>query len=190
MPIDWEKPGPASLALGQSLRQWRVVRRYKQSRVAELLQVSQATVSRWENGRLVPTDREGRAIEALIAARLETAADRQLSRLVQTSALPLHLICDFTHRLLACSPVRARQFRVDVHSVVGTSLWPCATEGIVAAETRLETAGWYERAGMVVEGETEARTGPVIDIAPARFRWTRLLLSDGSFVRLVETVGA
>ena len=190
MPNDAKNPGAGSLALGQSLRQWRVVRRYKQSHVADLLRVSQATVSRWENGRLAPTDGERRAIAALIAARLDTGADRQLVRLVQTSALALHLICDFTHRLLACSPVRARQFNIDVHGVVGTSLWPCATEDIMAAEARLETAGWYERAGMVVEAETNARTGPVIDIARSRFRWTRLRLSDGSFARLVETVGA
>ena len=40
--------------LGAALRRWRVLRRIKQQHAGELLGVSQASVSRWENGRQLP----------------------------------------------------------------------------------------------------------------------------------------
>ncbi len=180
--------GGGAAFLGRSLRRWRAIRRCKQTHAAELLNVSQATVSRWENGSRTPDPDERAAITRLLAARLDAPADRQLARLVERSTLPLHLVCDLTHALLACSAPRARQFHRDVGEVIGTSLWPCASEEIVRAEARLPAIGWYDAPGLVVEAETGARPGPVIDIAASRFRWTRLQLSDGSFARLVETV--
>ena len=181
--------GDNAAFLGRSLRRWRAIRRCKQTHAAELLNVSQATVSRWENGSQTPDRNERAAISRLLAARLDAPADRQLARLVERSTLPLHLVCDLTHDLLACSAPRARQFHPDVSEVIGTSLWPCASDEIVRAEARLPEIGWYDEPGMVVEAETGAQPGPVIDIAASRFRWTRMQLSDGGFVRLVETVG-
>lgn len=91
-------------ALGRSLRTWRALRRVKQLHAAELLGVSQATLSRWENGQSTPAPDESERLRMLMAARLDSAADRVFARLVGQSAVPVHLICDLTHRLLAESP--------------------------------------------------------------------------------------
>lgn len=174
--------------LGRCLKQWRAVQRCKQSHVAEKLGVSQGTVSRWENGVQTPNSDERSKLLSLLSARLSSAADRQLARLVRTSALPVHLICDLTHGLLACSPGRARQFRVDLPDLIGVSLWPAATPDIERAEAQLSGLGWYDGVGLVHEGHTRARAGPLVTIREGRFRWTRFRLSDGTFARLVETL--
>ncbi len=180
---------PPTAGLGPCLRQWRALRRCKQSHLAELLGVSQATVSRWESGVLHPTGAERDRLTVLLQARLDTAADRQLARLVVTSSLPVHLICDLTHRLLACSAARARQLRKAVADLLGVSLWPAATPEIAAAEEALLALGWFEGRLFCHESETRAQAGGLVDIRASRFRWTRLRLSDGGFVRLVETIG-
>ena len=179
---------PPTDGLGPSLRQWRAVRRCKQSHLAELLGVSQATVSRWESGVLVPGRTERDRLLDLLQARLTTGADRQLARLVVTSSLPVHLVCDLTHRLLACSAVRARQLRKGVAELLGVSLWPAATPEIAAAESALPALGWFEGRQFCHEADTRAQTGALADIRAGRFRWTRFRLADGAFVRLVETI--
>ncbi|HWU01086.1 MAG TPA: helix-turn-helix transcriptional regulator, partial [Terriglobales bacterium] len=55
--------------LGRSLRVWRTLRRVKQMQAADLLRVSQATISRWENGQLAPNEAEQAAIRRVLAAR-------------------------------------------------------------------------------------------------------------------------
>src|SRR5207344_2186269 len=87
--------------LGRSLYRWRALRRIKQQHAAELLGVSQATISRWENGQLPPDEHEQLRLRTLMQARLDSAADRELARLVNHSSAAVHLVCDLTHRLLA-----------------------------------------------------------------------------------------
>lgn len=98
-----EIDGDRVASIGRTLRQWRAIRRHKQTYVAELLKVSQATVSRWENGYVLPDSDERKAIEQLLATRLDNQGDRQLARLIESSTLSLHLVCDLTHRFLVCS---------------------------------------------------------------------------------------
>jgi transcriptional regulator with XRE-family HTH domain len=177
-------------ALGRSLRTWRALRRIKQAHAAELLGVSQATVSRWENGQTPPAPDEAERLRALMAATLDSAADRVLARLVLQSAAPVHLICDLTHRLLAASPAREAQFKVPTSRLMGTSLWRYASADIVAAEARLAAHGWFEPAPPAIEFHTGARESAELAILACDMRWVRFQLSDGSFVRLVETVAA
>ena len=179
---------PPTAGLGPCLRQWRAVRRCKQSHAAELLGVSQATVSRWESGLLTPSGAERDRLTDLLQARLGTAADRQLARLVVTSSLPVHLICDLTHRLLACSAARARQLRKGVADLLGVSLWPAATPEIAAAEAALPALGWFDGGRFCHEADTRAQAGDLVDIRAGRFRWTRFRSADGAFVRLVESI--
>lgn len=174
--------------LGRSLRSWRALRRVKQSHAAELLGVTQATVSRWENGQLAPDPDGQQAIRLLLQARLDSAADFELARMVRSSAAAVHLVCDLTHRLLALSAARERFCRVPAAELIGTSLWPCASPGIIAAEARLGELGWFEPAAPAVELQTGANDGALIQIQDSRLRWVRFQLSDGSFVRLAETL--
>lgn len=175
-------------ALGRSLRAWRTLRRVKQLHAAELLGVSQATVSRWESGQGSLSSDEAERLRTLLAARLDSAADRVLARLVCQSTAPTHLICDLTHRLLAVSPARELQFRVPTSQLMGRSLWRYASEDIVAAEARLAEQGWFGPAPPAIEFHTRARDSADIHILAGAMRWVRFQLSDGSSVRLVETI--
>jgi transcriptional regulator with XRE-family HTH domain len=174
--------------LGAALRRWRLLRRIKQQHAGELLGVSQATLSRWENGRQAPDADEEAALRQLMHARLDSAAERELARLVEQSARPVHLVCDLTHRLLALSPARERQCRVPRTQLIGRSLWRYASPEIVAAEARLAALDWFGPAPPALEIVTGANDQTEVEIEPSRLRWVRFLLSDGSAARLVETL--
>lgn len=92
-------------ALGRSLRTWRALQRIKQLHAAQLLGVSQATVSRRENGQSPPAPDEAERLRTLMAARLGSDAlailacnmrwvrfqlsDGSFVRLVETVAAPV-----------------------------------------------------------------------------------------------------
>jgi transcriptional regulator with XRE-family HTH domain len=179
----------ASMALGQALRRWRLLHRMKQAHAAELFGVAQSTISRWESGLQEMEVRERAKVEALVSARIDTSADRVLATLVSESPRNLHLICDFTHRLLACSPARAREFSVPISDLIGESLRRFSTTRITAEELSLVERGWYERPSPVpVEFDTGENDSEIVPIRQSRCRWTRVLLSDGTPARLVETL--
>jgi transcriptional regulator with XRE-family HTH domain len=175
-------------ALGRSLRTWRTLRRVKQLHAAQLLGVSQATISRWESGQSPPSADEAERLRTLMAARLDSAADHVLARLIRQSTAPVHLICDLTHRLLCASPAREAQFKVPTSQLLGTSLWRYASEDIVDAEGRLADCGWFGPTPPAIEFHTRARVSDELTILACEMRWVRFQLSDGSFARLVESI--
>ncbi|NRF70103.1 helix-turn-helix transcriptional regulator [Aquincola sp. S2] len=175
--------------LGAALRRWRALRRIKQDHAGALLGVSQATVSRWENGRQAPDPDEQTRLRTLMQARLDSAADRELARLVEHSQRPVHLVCDLTHRLLALSPARQRQCRLPRAELLGRSLWRYASAEIIEAESRLAALDWFGPAAPALEIRTGANDDrAAVSIEPSRCRWVRFQLADGSFARLVETL--
>ena len=179
-------PGPA---LGAALRRWRVLHSVKQVHEAELFCVTQSTISRWEMGQQAMEPREQAKVEAVVSGRLDAAADRVLAELVSESPRVVHLMCDLTHRLLACSQGRISEFGVPESELVGCSLWPFATAELVAEERRLADHGWYDRpAPPPLEIDTSENLSQIVPIWRSRCRWTRLLLSDGTPARLVETL--
>lgn len=172
--------------LGAALTLARRLRGMKQAHMAELLGVTQPTVSRIERGELVPADRLHRRLLELLSARLDPARDAALRRLVEGAALPVHLICDVTHRLLAASKAREREWRRSAADLTGVSLWPFASEEVQTTEAMLPTVGWGERDGAhALAFATGANTSPDLRIAPGVLAWERMLLSDGSPARLV-----
>jgi hypothetical protein len=112
-----------------------------------------------------------------------------LAGLVTDASRPVHLICDISHRLLACSEARAREFGIGADVLFGTSLLRFASDELVAADQRLVDEGWHDQAVpaplMMDTGRNRSRLVP---IWPGRCRWTRFILSDGRAVRLVETL--
>ncbi|MGC7406841.1 helix-turn-helix domain-containing protein [Pandoraea pneumonica] len=179
---------PALATPGATLRRWRVLRRIKQAHAAEWLGVSQSTISRWEAGTLSVTSDALVRIEALFAAQHDSAADDVLKRLVTHDSRAVHLVCDHTHRLLACSASRAAEFSSPLSMLMGVSLWPYATEAIVAREASLRDAGWYEQRAPSMEFDTGSNDSAEVPIRPSRCRWTRITLGDGTVARLVETL--
>lgn len=172
----------------RALRRWRRLRGIKQSHAAELFGVTQATLSRWERGyHRIPETARSR-LEHRLAARLDPAHDAGLRRLVESSSLPVHLICDLSHRLLAASPSRFAEWRADAAELRGTSLWRFASDEIRAAESRLCALGWYDDGAAELRFWTGANHDPVVPIDPGMLVWERLQLSDGTLARLVTSV--
>jgi transcriptional regulator with XRE-family HTH domain len=173
---------------GRALARWRRLRGVKQSHAAELFGVTQATLSRWERGHHRPPDRATRTLTKLLAAPLDSAGDAGLRRLVESSALPVHVICDLTHRLLAASPARFAEWTADAADLRGTSLWRFASDEIRQAERRLGDIGWYDEGAAELRFWTGATRHPLVPIAPGILVWERLTLCDGTLARLVTTV--
>ncbi|UFQ02661.1 helix-turn-helix domain-containing protein [Pseudomonas fitomaticsae] len=174
---------------GIALRRWRVLHRVKQSHAAELFRVTQSTISRWESGVQAMDPDAHLQLERLLAARLDSAADQALARLVTDSARPVHLVCDLTHRLLACSPARAAQFSSPLSDLLGQSLWRFATPEIQHKESLLDDTGWREIAAPpALEFVTGRNDSTLVPIRESLCRWTRIALSDGTAARLVETL--
>jgi transcriptional regulator with XRE-family HTH domain len=175
---------------GRALRRWRRLRGVKQSHAAELFGVTQATLSRWERGHHRLPDAATRKLSRLLAAPLDSAADAGLRRLVESSALPVLLICDLSHRLLAASPAQVTEWSVDAAELRGVSLWRFASDEIRAAEGRLGELGWYDDGATQVSFWTGANNSPIVPIEPGILIWERLQLSDGTLARLVTSIPA
>lgn len=174
---------------GIALRRWRVLHRVKQSHAAQLFRVTQTTISRWESGVQAMNPSAQAQLEQLLASRLDAAADQALARLVRESSRPVHLICDLTHRLLACSPARAAEFASPISALLGCSLWRFATPEIIRMEVSLDEAGWREFiAPPALEFATGHNDSDIVPISQSLCRWTRIPLSDGTAARLVETL--
>ncbi len=174
---------------GIALRRWRLLHRVKQTHAAQMFGVTQSTISRWESGVQAMEPAAYKRLEQLLAARLDTAADQALARLVNESPRPVHLVCDLTHRLLACSASRAAQFSNPLGELLGQSLWRFATPEILKLEAALDDMGWREtEAPSALEFSTGSNDSCVVPIHPSLCRWTRIPLSDGTAARLVETL--
>ena len=175
---------------GRALRRWRRLRSVKQSHAAELFGVTQATLSRWERGHHRLPDAAARKLSRLLAAPLDSAADAGLRRLVESSTLPVHLICDLSHRLLAASPARFAEWTAGAAELRGVSLWGFATDEIRSAEARLGDLGWYDDGAVQVSFWTGANDSPIVRIDPGILVWERLQLGDGTLARLVTSTPA
>lgn len=160
----------------------------KQSYAAEVLKVSQGTVSRWESGAVLPDPIHRAQIETLIRANVSSHCDAALRRLVLTSSQEVHLICDATHQLLAASPARGASWRTDPDRYLGKSLWPFASEEIVQAERGLEELGWFERPFQSFCFRTGGNGSEEIPVRPSLLQWETLPLSDGRIGRLTTTL--
>lgn len=179
---------PAIASAGNALRRWRALRRVKQAHAAEWFGVAQSTLSRWEAGTLPITGDALVRLESLLSARLDSATDSALQRLVTYDTRAVHLVCDVTHRLLACSAARAAEFSSPLSMLMGVSLWPFATQEIVLREASLRDAGWHDGQAPSLEFDTGSNDSVEVPIRASRCRWTRLTLSDGTVARLVETL--
>lgn len=169
------------------LRRLRRLAGIKQAHLAELMGVTQPTVSRWEAGTLPLSIEQTQALQAIFAIRPDPAQDAALKRLVEHSQQPVHLICDATHRLLAASPARAADWHVDLSDWLGRSLIVYASPRILAAEARLTDMGWFDDGLASLAFDTDANDDPDIPIRPGPMLWERVRLSDGSAGRLVTS---
>lgn len=184
--VEVRREDPCSLAL--TLRLVRRHRGMKQAHAAELLSVTQSTVSRIERSELTPAGALRDRLLDLVSARIDPARDAALRRLIEGSASPVHLVCDLTHRLLAASGPREREWLRAASELRGQPLWRYASEAIRSAEARLPDLRWGEREGAhALTFVTGANGLDELRILPGVQIWERILLSDGSPARLVTS---
>ncbi|MES0861076.1 helix-turn-helix transcriptional regulator [Ruegeria sp. SCPT10] len=185
------KPGGISLrsraypGFGKRLKRLRQSIGFKQSHLAELLQVDQATISRWERGgQTPPPDMQQGVFAVLGPARVDDSA---LRRLVETSSDCLHLVEEASHRCLAYSASRAKDWKTSQNALLGVSLWQFATDEIQQAEAELDQEGWWEAHTPTPKSFlTSEAVHDRIRISAGEIIWERLYLSDGTPVRLVS----
>jgi transcriptional regulator with XRE-family HTH domain len=176
-------------SLGPALKRWRLLHRVKQAHAAQLFSVNQSTISRWESGTQAMEPAEHARAEQLLSARLDAAADHALARLIDESPRAVHLVCDITHRLLACSARRQAEFGAPLSALLGRSLWRYATPEIAGKEAMLDGIGWRNTlAPPSLEFATGTNGSALVPIVHSVCRWTRMTLSDGTSARLVETL--
>ncbi len=171
-------------SFGTRLKRLRRLREMKQAHLAEMAGVDQTTVSRWERGILIPDPARAAELLRLVGVEGTPALDRALARLVRQSTASVHLVCDRTHRLLAASPGREREWRVSAAELLGVGLRRFATLEIEAAETHLRDLGWHDGAvDSLMLWPGDGRNGP-LPIMPVMMLWERLPLADGGTARL------
>lgn len=172
------------ISFGARLKRLRRLREMKQSHLADLAGVDQTTVSRWERGVLVPDPKRAAELLRLVGVDGTPTLDRALARLVRHSTASVHLICDRTHRLLAASPPREKEWRVSATDLLGVGLRCFATLEIEAAEARLDDLGWHDGAvDSLMLWPGDGRNG-ALPIMPVMMLWERLPLADGGTARL------
>lgn len=167
------------------LRRLRLLKGLKQSHLAELMGVTQTTVSRWESGALPLPDDQWHKAQRLLA---DSTQDAILKRLVESSHLSLHLIDDRSHDLLAVSAPREGLWQAEPGAFLGKPLIRFASPEILAAEASLDQIGWRDGRVGRIEVETGPNHHPVIPIVKGRLIWERVMLSDGRVARLVTTL--
>ncbi len=160
-------------SLGPAFKRWRLLRGIKQSHAAQIIGVGQSTLSRWESDELVLDEKYDAAVMHVLGARLTSAQDAVLARLIKSSSKPMHLVCDVSHRLLAFSESRGVEFGPDAQALLGHSLWQDATEEIVEAEEQVRRQGWNAQNGSVqfCTGHNHSSVVPIYD---SLCTWTRL----------------
>ena len=171
---------------GFRLKRLRLLKGLKQLHLADLLDVNQSTVARWERGDVDLSETEWQRAKA--ALNYTTTQDDVLKRLVETSTDQVHLVCDLTHRLLAASNSRQASWRTDVSALIGQPLFRYASEAIVQAEAGLDDLGWYDGVTTSLTFTTGANTSSAVPIREGLMRWDRVRLGDGSPARLATTL--
>lgn len=174
------------LPLGRRLRRFRILKQVKQERLAAELGVSQGMLSRWESGVHQPSPEAQARIERVLAQEEGTGIARTLRRLIEGAPFPVHLVCENTFALLAVSPVREAQWRIQAASLYGVSLRRFATPEIIEKERQLRDVGWFEGRG---SGPTRFITSSNDDldvpIVPSMVVWERVGIADGRVGLLV-----
>lgn len=172
--------------LGRRLRRFRVLRQIKQASLAADLGVSQGMLSRWESGVHLPSPQALARIGAMLQRHEDLGVDSSLRRLIECAPFPVHLVSEHKLALLALSPARQAEWRIDASVWFGLSLRRFATPEIMETERRLQALGWFEgKTSQAVRFATSANANADMPILPSTVVWERIGLADGGTGLLV-----
>jgi len=170
------------------LRRLRRVREIKQGHFADLIGVSQGTVSKWETGEARPSSKQIERIIQIFTQEPAVTKDAWLRRLVMHSDRQVHVMTDASHQLLAASQPRINEWQRDYVDVASLPLSASLPDDIAAAETWLLEHDHPTVCLTPLVVAIDGRKGGPFDIDPGLLLWERLLLSDGTWVRLVTNI--
>lgn len=170
------------------LRKARRAKAVKQEWLADQLNVSQSTVSKWENGTRFPDPQQITKIFDFLAIPSSAQTDDWLFRLVRNSTCKVHLMRESDHRLLAASNYRVKEWQRDYSEVAARPLSQELPNDIAVAEQHLRELDfrtkWCCPVVLNIEGRNE---GPYC-IDRGMLLWEWFMLSDGEVVRLITNI--
>lgn len=148
--------------------------------------MSQGMLSRWESGAHDPSPQMRARIERILEQQQCAAIDHTLRRLIEGAPFPVHLVCEDTFALLAVSPVREAEWRIEAAALYGVSLRRFATPEIIERERQLRDIGWFEGRGSgPTRFITSGNDDPDMPILPSTVVWERVGMADGQVGLLV-----
>ena len=172
---------------GAQLRRFRRLRALKQTALAELIGVDQATVSRWESGRQSPDLSMQQRLRDLMR-RIEPREEVLLSHWINAS-VGYTVLCDEDRIIRAASPSYCTIHGIAASDVVGMSSIPAYTAELERALWLAVDRGFFEGdvASITVVGRANALSGRPRDI-PGISVWTPVPLTDGRVLRRVDRI--
>lgn len=172
---------------GAQLRRFRRSRALKQSALAEMIGVDQATVSRWETGRQSPDLGMQRRLRGLMR-RMEPREEALLKHWINAS-VGYTVLCDQDRIVRAASPSYCKIHGVSAAAVLGASTVPVFTAELERALWQTVDEGFFEGdvASVTVVSRVNALSGRDRGVAGISV-WTPVPLSDGQILRRVDRI--
>lgn len=174
--IDW----------GAEIRRFRRVRAVKQTTLADMLGVDQATVSRWEGSRQVPDLGMQRRLRALMQGA--GARDDVLIRHWVEHAVGEAALLDASRTLVVGSATFIARHGIDVPTPANLSLLGMFSEELDRAWWHAVERGFFEGevASVTVTGRLQLLSGD--GSVDSRSTWVPVALNDGSLLCRFDTV--
>jgi transcriptional regulator with XRE-family HTH domain len=169
------------------LRRFRRLRALKQTALADLLGVDQATVSRWESGRQSPDLGMQRRLRSL----MQQAGPREevLLRHWINAAVGYTSLSDENRVVVAASPSFCDYHRVNASEIEGMSLIPAFTEELEQLWAMAIERGFLEGdiASVTLVSRSHLLSGYERNVGTIAV-WTPVPLADGQFLRRVDVI--
>ena len=177
------RPHPKQDTWGAQIRTFRRHRMLKQAALAAMLDVDQATVSRWERDIGTPPERVQRVLRAVV--RTVKTRDQVLKHSIATSFSQV-VLTDHDRTIWAASSSYCDAHGVTQTNIVGRSTQPQYTE----AGQRLvfATDGLYAGEIASVRCAMRAHTFDGRRNVPVELLWVPVFLSDGTILKRSERV--
>lgn len=172
----------------EMLRRTRRVRSIKQEWLAEQLNVSQGTISKWENGTSTPDPRHIARLFEVLALPNHHQTDHWLYRLVGDSRRQVHLMRESDHSLLAASDQRVTEWQREYAEVAARPLSSELPNDIESAERSLRELDYEVKWCCPVVLSIKGREDGPYRIERGLLLWEWFMLSDGELVRLITNI--
>jgi DNA-binding XRE family transcriptional regulator len=169
------------------LRRFRQLRALKQTALADMLGVDQATVSRWESGRQSPDLGMQRRLRSLMQ-QAGPQHDVLLKHWINT-AVGYTSLSDENRVIVAASPSFCQYHHIDPGEIIGMSLVPAFSEELESLWGIALEGGFLEGdiASVTCVSRAHLLSGDERNVG-AISCWTPVPLADGQFLRRVDVI--